>query len=294
MNVRISITLLCAALLGQAKLPAQQGPPRVGAFEQALPEAEETPVRWPVDVAAASSERIGVADAYGPRLFIFTRSDRVWSISRLVDLPAAPSGLAWDGNRFVVSVRQSGGLLALEPLDESPRPVGVPESVVPGPLAATSVGRILVYDLASSDVLEVDNSGRIVQRTPVPGLVTALAAMPSGGFLAALGDEARILKLRPDGEVLASIDLAPDGPVPAWPAGLVSDVSGQFLVSDRHNGRVLLFDSQGTWIGLLGRQGWDPGLLRFPAGLDRLDSDRLVIADQGNGRAQVFTLRSGF
>jgi hypothetical protein len=60
------------------------------------------------------------------------------------------------------------------------------------------------------------------------------------------------------------------------------------VVVDRHSGRLLVLDVAGTVIGMGSRQGWEPGLLMFPAGITRLSDGTLAVADEGNGRVQVF------
>lgn len=289
-RIRVCVILICASLVGFDFVSAQRTPPRLATFQEVLKGSEEVTLRWPVDVAAASSDTVAVADAYGPKLVVFSRSNRSWSVTDAVDLPAAPAGLAWDGTRFVTSVRRPGGLVACEPPEYALTSIDLSDEVIPGPIAATFDGEILVFDLTSSSVLKVAGTGEILSSTPASGVVTGLAAMPSGGFLLALGDEGRIEKIRPDGVVAASIDLPGQGPVPAWPAGLMTDAAGQMLVADRHNGRVLILDAQDTWVGILGRHGWDPGLFRYPNGLALLGSDLVLVADQGNGRAQIFQL----
>lgn len=292
MRVFTCIGLLCAGLSSTQISIAQSTPPRAAAYNGVVKGSEEISLRWPVDVASASPDTIAVVDAYGPRLIAFKLLNRSWSVAAVVDLPAAPVGVDWDGRRFVTTLRQPGGLVAIEPPDFALTALDLPDEVVPGPVAATSGGVLLVLDLATSSVLRVSSNGEVLASTKVSGTATGLESLPSGGFMLALGDQGRIERVNSDGVVTASIDLPREGPVPAWPTGMAASVNGQLLVADRHNGRLLVYDPQGKWIGIVGRKGWDPGLFRYPTGLALLDEDLILVADQGNGRVQIFQLNS--
>jgi hypothetical protein len=51
---------------------------------------------------------------------------------------------------------------------------------------------------------------------------------------------------------------------------------------------VLVLDAAGQVAGVGSRKGSEPGLLLFPAGIARLPGGLVVVADEGNGRAQLF------
>ena len=77
-------------------------------------------------------------------------------------------------------------------------------------------------------------------------------------------------------------------PVPAWPDGIVIEPGGALLLADRHGHRVVALDAAGRLTGTGSGKGWKPGRLLSPAGMARLADGRLVVADRGNGRVQVF------
>jgi hypothetical protein len=122
-------TLGATALLLGGLVPlatAQAGPPRVLSFQEALKGTDEVSLRWPVAVAAASDDEVAVADVSGPRLLRFRKVGVSWQLDRAVPLGAAPVGLAWDGRRYVTSLRQGGGLVAFEGADLAQRRLPVP------------------------------------------------------------------------------------------------------------------------------------------------------------------------
>jgi DNA-binding beta-propeller fold protein YncE len=278
-----TLALAAAGIGVAAGAAAQASAPRLFVWETVLDGEEDGEVRWPVAVAAASAEELAVADAFGPRLLRFRKDALAWKLERSVPLPGAPVDLAWDGTRYVASVRGEG-LVAFEGEDLLQRRVPLPDGVVPGALAAPATGGLLVYDVAGGRVIGPGGGAGV----PVAGRVTALAASPGGGFHAAFGAEGEVARYDAAGQEEARWSLPAEGPQPAWPAGLAVEPGGDVLVVDRHGGRVVILDSGGKVVGLASRKGWDAGLLLFPMGAARLPDGRLVVADQGNGRVQVF------
>ena len=271
---------------------AQRTPPRVMSLVEVLSGDEEQVLRWPVAVASDGGDRFAVADAFRPRMLVFRRVGVSWALDRQVTLPAAPAGLAWSNGRWVLSLRGSEGLVAVPRSADTLATIELPSGAVPGALAALPGGDLLVHDSAASAVLRITREGTVSGSTPVDGGLTGLADDGSGGFLAAIGEQGRILRFDAASKQQPSWDLPSHGPVPAWPAGLAAEPGGRVFVADRHGGRILVLDGTGRWIGLGSREGWDPGLLRYPRGIARLPGGDLIVADQGNGRVQIFRLTS--
>lgn len=279
------IASLCLAFLPAAA--AAQRVPRVLAGESVLKGTRSVELRWPVAVAAATSLEIAVADAWGPRLVIFTSADGS-ARTRAVDLPASPIGVAFDGRRYVVTLRGGRALVAAAAPDFELRLLDLPAGVVPGPLAAVPGGGLLVYDAAGGRVLALDADGNPMGETAVADRLTALAAGAGGGFYAVFAERAEVRRYDAGGGLLATWTVPGEAPVAAWPSGIVVEPGGDLLIADRHAGRIVVLDAAGRLAGVGSRRGWDAGELHFPAGMARLPDGRLAVADQGNGRLQVF------
>jgi sugar lactone lactonase YvrE len=147
---------------------------------------------------------------------------------------------------------------------------------------------LLVYDYADGRVLRFDPNGNLLAQTAIEGRVTGLAEGPDGDTWVAVGEQSAVLRFDPNGAMTARVEIPGEGPVPAWPAGVVIDGDGDVAVIDRHVGRILLYDDGGSPFGAGSRRGSEPGLLRFPRAVGVLAGDRLIVADEGNGRVQVF------
>jgi hypothetical protein len=291
MNRTIPILLAAGAMAGLgAARPAfaQVGPPRVLVFQEALRGTEAVSLRWPLAVAGASDEEVAVADASGPRLLRFRKVGVSWQLDRTVPMGGAPAGLVWDGRRYVASLRQGAGLVAFEGAELAQRRLPLPRGVVPGALAVGPGGGLLLYDAGKRSVLRLSPEGAVAAEIAVGGDVAALAGTAAGGFFAAVPAESSVLHFDAGGKLAATWKLPPFERVPAWPTGLVAEPGGNLLVVDRHAGRVLVLDAGGQVAGVGSRKGSEPGLLLFPAGIARLPGGLVVVADEGNSRAQLF------
>jgi hypothetical protein len=287
----IAAALWLAAALWPAAAPpaaAQARLPRIFAVEETLRGTEEQEVRWPIAVASAGEREFAVADAFGPRVSVFRKDGLSWRLDASVDLPGGPVGLAHDGRRYVASLRGEQGLLAFEGPRLLQRRIGLPGGVVPGALSARPNGSLLVYDYAGERVVVLSADGEPEGDVKIDGRVTALAATSTGGFCATIAEAATVLRYDGNGTLEAAWQLPDDGPVPAWPAGLAVEPGGDIVVVDRHSNRLLLLDVGGKPLGVGSRRGWEPGLLWFPSAIARLPDGRLIVADQGNGRLQLF------
>lgn len=286
---RAALCLCVAGLASPGIAEAQSRLPRVMVWEDALRGTEEEQLRWPTAVAARSASEFAVGDAFEPRLMVFGKVGVSWQLQQTVPLPGPPVALVWDGGRYVASLRRGEGLVAIDGSTFDLRPISLPSGVVPGSLAVTLDRRhILVHDLNKEEVFRLARDGSVSAGTAVASRITGLAATSAGGFYAALGEQSAVLRYDAEGMLETRFEVPGEGPVPSWPIAVTVDAGGVVAVADRHNSRILLFDNEGRILGAGSRRGWEPGLLLFPRAMARLPGGRLVVADEGNGRAQIF------
>jgi len=267
---------------------AQPLPPRILSWVEVIPGPQGSPIRWPVAVAAALDGEIAVADAFDSRVLVFTRVGASWQLEHTVELPAVPVGLTHDGSGFVAALRGPSSLVALDGSGGSLRELPLPAGFVPGAIAATPDGSLLVFDAGSRQVLGISAVGAVERTIDIGHHVTALAIGHSGGFFAVVPHPAMVVAVDANGALRATWSLEGEDPTPAWPMGIAVAPGGDLFVTDRHSGRIMVLDATGRWVGLGSRGGWDAGLLRFPGSLARLPNGDLLVADQGNNRVQVF------
>jgi tripartite motif-containing protein 71 len=76
--------------------------------------------------------------------------------------------------------------------------------------------------------------------------------------------------------------------------GVAVTALGDVLVSDTGNSRVLVFDSEGTFLREWLRSGTGAGMVREPKGLALDSAGNTYVVDSGNHRVQLFDSSGGF
>jgi hypothetical protein len=264
-----------------------QTPSRFLALDTVLQGEDLGDLRFPVGVAVASPESVGVVDTFGNRLVMFALKSGAWEADKTATLPSSPRAVAHDGGRFAVSV-SDGRLLAVEGDDLGVSHIVLPPGTLPGALATRFGGGLLVHDRAGAKVLALDGDGRVIGESPGTGSIKALFSAPDGGFYTALPASAEIRRHGADGTVLRTWSVPGLNPVPAWPSGLIAEPGGDVVVVDRHGGRILAFDAAGRLVGVGSGRGWGPGELIFPGAIAQFPDGKLIVVDQGNSRVQIF------
>ena len=85
---------------------------------------------------------------------------------------------------------------------------------------------------------------------------------------------------------------------PGVPFRQPTDVSigpnGHIYVMDGLNGRVVIFNKQGTYQNAFGSNGSGPGQMLMPVGIGISPSGEVYVADSGNHRIQVFSAQGSY
>jgi DNA-binding beta-propeller fold protein YncE len=258
-------------------------------FDSVVDGSTEQPVRWPVAVAAASADEIAVADAWNNRLLVFRRVGAGWPVDRAIALPAPPAAMTFSQGHYLVALRGTAKLWALASAGGSELAEGsaLPSGVVPGALAVTADGALIVWDAAGGRIGKL-RGGELTVTVSIEESVSALASDGGGGFWAAVGEAGEIRRFDASASPVARWKVPDAGPVPSWPAGVAVESGGRVFVLDRHGHRLVVFDATGRWVGVGGGQGSEPGQLLAPSALALLPTGELLVADLGNGRMQIF------
>jgi hypothetical protein len=79
------------------------------------------------------------------------------------------------------------------------------------------------------------------------------------------------------------------------PSDLAADLQQSlFYVVDSGNNRIVVFDLDGKFIRIIGKEGQGPGEFSQPTGAWVFEDSRLAIADYRNNRIQIFNASGGF
>lgn len=283
----LTLALFVSGLLSPSSSHAAAPP--ILAWDAVIYGQAEAELRWPVDLASAREGELVVADAYNPRLVVFREAtDGSWNSERVVPLPEPPASLTAEKGRYLLSLRSSGGLFVVSretwTLERSPLPAGT----LVGALDAGDGSGTYLVDRSSGAVLRLTPDGKVAERFDVKGTPAAIAAGPSNQLFALDAVKASIFPFGPRSELLGVRTVRSEPGRPAWPVDMAVSAQGELYVLDRHRSEVVLLDGTGQVVGTGSREGLEPGLLYYPSAIALLPDGRIAIADQGNGRAQIF------
>jgi DNA-binding beta-propeller fold protein YncE len=112
-----------------------------------------------------------------------------------------------------------------------------------------------------------------------------LRVAPDGSIWTSDNKKNNLRQFSRDGKLLRTIEAglkAPDD--------LVFASTGEIVVADAGNGRIVKLSPEGKVIGEWGKKGKAPGEFAAAHGIAIDKQDRIYVADRGNNRVQVFTL----
>ena len=132
---------------------------------------------------------------------------------------------------------------------------------------------------------------------------------PDGRDSAREGKGHVVMKFSPDGDLLLTLGTPGVGAAGRdtldQPCDVVTAADGTIFVADGHGGqaadagphttaRLVKFASDGTYLGEWGSHGSGPGQFMTPHAIDLDSRGRVVVADRGNDRLQVFDAEGEF
>jgi len=254
----------------------------------------------------ADQFRVYVTDATPARVFLFDRGTRTATV---VAIPAAPSegslvsptGIVADvaGTIFVSDSQQgrvfgydrSGKLLyVLGRFGEFAFPSGLAIDTVRNRLYITDAQahQVKVFDMLGNRLFDISGSGKKEDSFKFPGAVV----IARNGDLYVLDTLRRgVYVYDPDGIYMRTISVASADTasgVAIQPKGVALDSDGHLYVTDAVSNTILVFDKDGRFLFTWGKTGSLNGDFWTPAGIFIDEHDQIYIADQTNGRVQVF------
>lgn len=127
-----------------------------------------------------------------------------------------------------------------------------------------------------------------LRRLAAFGLFLALFGVPAAVAGQALPDDDRMLDTSvTELFTLGKLDGA-DHEILSGVRGVAFDADGNLHLLDGDNHRVLVFDSEGTFVRSMGTPGEGPGELQFPMAIAVLPDDRIAIYDMARSSISAF------
>jgi uncharacterized protein (TIGR03663 family) len=176
----------------------------------------------------------------------------------------------------------------------------------PAAVAVASSGEIYVADSQNNRIQKFNSAGRLLATTTDAGMPSPLqepwgvAVDPAGNVFVADTWNHRIVKLDSQMHFLTTwgIPTKPTGPESLLtlygPRAIAIESSGNLLVTDTGNNRVVEFSPDGQPLGSFGSPGTAAGQFQEPVGIAIGRDGRIYVADTWNGRVDVFDSAKAF
>ena len=159
-----------------------------------------------------------------------------------------------------------------------------------GAMSAVAIGKnqeIYVLHRGPKPLMAFDKNGKFVRSWGEGMFEVAhgLRVAPDGSIWTTDNKKNDLRQFSPDGKLLRTIEAgfkAPDD--------LVFAATGEIVVADAGNGRIVKLSPEGKVVGEWGKRGKADGEFAAAHGIAIDKRDRIYVADRGNNRVQVFSL----
>jgi DNA-binding beta-propeller fold protein YncE len=255
----------------------------------------------PARVATDASGRLYIADTPAGRVVVLDAFGRL--VSEKTGL-ANPLAIAADASGNIYLAEENSGSVSVFDANWNllqQLGAGSNEFRLPGYIALNESGggvTVLVSDSLANEIKAYRNgtlTGRFGSRGTGPGQFncpTGLWLSPAGELFVVDQNNDRIQVLDRNGAYLRGFTLKPPGVTTrsGRAHGITGDNSGRVYVADTFQGYISIFNTNGTFLSILGGYGTEAGQLRSPAGVAVDMQGRLFVAALNNHRVESFGL----
>lgn len=150
---------------------------------------------------------------------------------------------------------------------------------------------VYVLDVRSSLVRVLSSEGSPLRTIAFPdeaGFLSDLAVDAGGTVYAVDSVGHRVFAARKGEATLAPLAEGLEEYLD-FATALGSDAQGRLFLVDQNGGGLVILGRDGSFLGRQSAYGWKPGFLRYPTDLCLLET-RLLVADRGNNRVQIFDI----
>ena len=169
-------------------------------------------------------------------------------------------------------------------------------------VASDARGTIYAFRRDANNVWNLDPSGRLRREwgQDIARWTHSIRIDPEGYIWTVDGQGHQVKKWSPDARslllTLGNYDVAGDGPDTFnRPTDVAFDPNGDVFVSDGYvNTRVVKFDRHGNFLSEWGGPGTGPGEFDTVHSIVIDSRDRVLVADRGNARVQIFDLEGSY
>lgn len=158
------------------------------------------------------------------------------------------------------------------------------------------VGRddsIYLLDVFSGRVLVLTPEGKFARQVEFPKdyeVISDLAVDRAGTLYLIDSVKAIVYSAAKDSAQFSPLTASMKGMM-RFPATITTDARGTIFVADRNAGVIFALGPDGSLKGEQLKMGWTEGLLLYPEQMCVNDQEEMAIADRGNNRVQLFTIK---
>lgn len=293
------LALGAAALLLPAVLPAAEGV-KFRHVASVYADGKDVPLRDPQGIeCGGKSHVLLVADTGNGRVVRYAWQDGAVKGGTEIKVPEASAPLRVQGDskgvvyvldgkkRRIALVSPEGRFVKY--LD--PEGLPAPGAFVPKSFRIGPDDNIYVLDILSERVIVLDPAGKYVRHIPFPekyGFISDLAVDRAGTVLVVDSVGAGVHAAAKDAKAFSPVATAMKEYM-NFPTSIATDARGRIYLGDRNGAGIVILGRDGSFIGRQLSHGWKEGLLQYPAEVCVDEDGNVFVADQGNGRIQVFS-----
>jgi hypothetical protein len=262
---------------------------------------KEVGLRFPQGVGCDGKAGIVVADSGNGRLVRFTLSDGKLTTDREIKVPELSVPIrvhinskgeifAFDGRRQrVVRLSPEGAFKGYVSAAGLPAPT----TFIPRSFAIDRSDYIYLLDLFAQRVLILTPGGRYAKQIGFPedyGFISDLTVDDKGNIYLVDSVKAMVFMAGKGAEKFSPLTESMKKTM-KFPATITTDERGNIYLADRNGGVIFILGQDGSLKGEQSNMGWTEGLLHYPEQMYINENDEILIADRGNNRVQLFTIR---
>ena len=298
MNHRILILLIALVLTALTCNPVSAAAVQLKYIGSIYTDAEGVPLRHPAGATIVGNTLL-VADSGGKRILSYRGDngqmtpDQVISVPKMFPLMVERADnddlYVLDGKEQKVVILSPSGQVKGD-LDISGRPDD--KRIVVRSMRVMKNGSLLILDLFSGRVLQVDAAGQFQRQIAFPdeyAAMTDLAVDGQGTIYILDGSAGTVYTAAPDADrfTLWSGGLKE---YTNFPASLAVTPQGDVVLVDKHGSGLAIIGAGGSFSGRRLSMGWKDGQLYYPNQISINDNGHIFIADTENHRIQQFNI----
>ncbi len=297
--VKLIFSVVALVLVADVSLAAEGV--KLRHVQSVYADEKEAGLRYPEGVACDDQGNVLVADSGNGRLVRFATADGKASPGREIRVPelsfpmrvrmnSKGEILALDGRqKRIVRLGPGGEFRGRVDIDGSLSPA----TVVPRSFDIGKDDSIYLLDVFAGRVLVLAPDGKLARQLDFPPdyeVISDLAVDAAGNLYLVDSVKAMVYAAAKD-KIRFSPLTGSMKDIMKFPATIATDARGNIYLADKNGGVIYVLNPDGSLKAEQLKMGWTEGLLYYPEQMCINKKEELAVADRGNNRVQLFSIR---